>query len=549
MVSSNGRTWIRWIGFRAGIAGIALLFSVTVGLLLFAAPAAFAAGGSCPTGANYINPANPTEPLVTLASFGITSCFYASKSAGADTNAGTTEAAPWAHIPGMASCTGTCASTTPGPGEGFILKGGDHWVASDMPVVFVGTNGTSGSPIYIGVDLTWSTGSSWARPIFDCQSTQCGSRAQTQLNTAYTTIDYIESTGLRFITETQKGVEVTNANDVAERMYFHGWSHDPSWGGAQDDGRGFTMGANGGTVTTFRFNVADGSDTSKDMMGGADDSDNVYDNVFEYVYNGVRGHHNDVHGNLIAHLIIDLGGDHANGISVFGPSAGFTTLYIYNNVITDDSLAAGSEILWAMSNGNYTGDNSYIYNNVLYNVGRGIDVGDHPSNSGGTFWIYNNTITPNGLSYCFGNGETPPRNTLNYANNHCIDTSTTCLSTGVTCNNLGGNLVQTFAQANSNLSAHFDQYTKSETFVYSPLASTNSTVGAGNNLTSSCSGNVAALCSDTTYPIYDAVNHVVVMRTVKPRPANGAWDIGAYEYSSAQGSAPSAPTGLAAVVH
>ena len=72
MVWSKGRTSIR---SRSSIPGIALFLMVTFGMLLSAAPAAFAVGGSCPTGADYINPAKPTDPLVTLSSLGITNCY------------------------------------------------------------------------------------------------------------------------------------------------------------------------------------------------------------------------------------------------------------------------------------------------------------------------------------------------------------------------------------------------------------------------------------------------------------------------------------------
>src|ERR1700728_2966603 len=101
-------------------------------LILLAPPIIWDAGGTCPSGANYITPSNPTGALVTLSSLGITSCFYASKSTGADTATGTSEAAPWAHLPGMPSCTNVCNSTSPTGGEGFILRGGDTWVSSDL---------------------------------------------------------------------------------------------------------------------------------------------------------------------------------------------------------------------------------------------------------------------------------------------------------------------------------------------------------------------------------------------------------------------------------
>jgi hypothetical protein len=544
MVSSNKISFkiSSRTGFRPAGPGITVLFSLIAGLLLFTAPTAFASttGGNCPTGANYMN---SSGSLVTLASLGITNCFYFSKSAGSDGNSGTSESTPQAHLPGMPTYTG---SISPSAGQAFILKGGDRWTASDFELHFPG-NGTSSAHIYIGSDPAWFVGGSWTRPIFDCQSTQCGSRAQVQLTGNFQTIDNVELTGLRFITETQKGVEVTAVSDEVERCYIHGWSHDPGFNSSNDDGRGFSMGSNGGSAAMFHNNVVDGSDTTKDMMGGADDSDQVYNNVFNYVYNGVRGHHNDVHSNLISNIVLEgwPNADHANGISIFGTTTG-TLMWVYNNIVENDSLASGSEVFWVNSNGDATGHTTYVFNNILYNVGRGIDTGDHPPASGGTIWMYNNTINSGG-DHCFGNGESPARTTLNYANNHCINSSVVCDTTGVSCNNLGGNLAQTTAQAAANVSSHFDQYTTSETFVYSPVASTNSTVGAGTNLTSSCTGNVGALCSDTTYPNYDSVNHAVVMRTTINRPTGAVWDIGAYQYAP-QSPAPNSPTGLTALV-
>jgi hypothetical protein len=103
-------------------------------------------------------------------------------------------------------------------------------------------------------------------------------------------------------------------------------------------------------------------------------------------------------------------------------------------------------------------------------------------------------------------------------------------------------VVQTEAQANAA------GYTSTQMFAYSPTAGTAPTVGAGANLTASCTGVLAALCSDTTYPTYDPLKHRVVMRTAGARPASGAWDVGAYLFGSQSGK-PSPPTGLTAVVH
>src|SRR5271155_3910760 len=96
-------------------------------VFFFACSVAHAAGGACPTGANYLSLTSPQTGgglgSVTLASLGITSCYFISSS-GLDTNTGTTESSPWLHAPGMPACANTCAGVTPASGEGFIVEGG-----------------------------------------------------------------------------------------------------------------------------------------------------------------------------------------------------------------------------------------------------------------------------------------------------------------------------------------------------------------------------------------------------------------------------------------
>src|SRR6267142_1721560 len=68
--------------------------------------------------------------LLTFAGLGNASAattHYISKSTGSDSNNGTAKTSPWAHLPGMPSCTANCASYTPGAGDQFILMGGDTW--------------------------------------------------------------------------------------------------------------------------------------------------------------------------------------------------------------------------------------------------------------------------------------------------------------------------------------------------------------------------------------------------------------------------------------
>src|SRR5208283_2265167 len=85
------------------------LFTLILGMIILPSVQCVASGGSC----NSI-------PVPS----GTTSCFYIAAN-GVDTNNGTSESAPWLHAPGMKGCSGTCSSTTPTAGEGFILRGGD----------------------------------------------------------------------------------------------------------------------------------------------------------------------------------------------------------------------------------------------------------------------------------------------------------------------------------------------------------------------------------------------------------------------------------------
>ena len=74
---------------------------------------------------------------------------------GSDSNNGTSKNTPWLHAPGMTGCSGTCASTTPEPGDNFIFRGGDSWHY----------NSASGSPV--GLPWTWN----WSGSPTNCQLT------------------------------------------------------------------------------------------------------------------------------------------------------------------------------------------------------------------------------------------------------------------------------------------------------------------------------------------------------------------------------------------
>ena len=547
-----------------------LLRAATLVACLLYAGSAFAAGGTCPSGANYwdANVKANENTLVTLSSLGINSCYYISNTIGSDTDYdGTQETisgshGPWAHLPGMPTCTGNCAAHTPAAGEGYIIRGGDTWGNANLGIKW-NWGGTSSAPIYIGVDPAWYSGDSWARPMFTCGGSPCANTSLGQYmlfingpapKGSYVTFDNIEWTGWH-----QKGgyspvIFVGSDHDIVENSYFHGWSRDS--GETLDAGTEIffsyiaspTLGASAVAGSTFRYNVVDGSDTTKDMMTGVTSAENVYNNVFNYLVVGIHGQLTNVHGNLVENVVYSYqqinGGNHCDGIfmfSAFSNTQPFTQ-YMYNNVVHD--TVSGCGILWLSTFTTCPSCVGYAFNNVDYNIlGFGsITVGNHISyGSTGTYYVFNNSLSQSGGA-CIANSDngSPGRSITYYGNNHCIgNASLICSGGGTTCVNSGTNLAQSAAQANKY------GYSTTEQYLFSPIAGNSPTVGAGTNFSSMCS-TIPDMCSDTSYPTYDQMAHVVVMRAVVPRPAGGAgaWDIGAFEFSSSQNQVPQAPTHL-----
>lgn len=456
--------------------------------------------------------------------------YYISKALGSDSNTSAqaqSQSTPWAHMPGMAGCTSNCASYTPVAGDRFILRGGDTWVANDLGVNWR-WSGNANARIYIGVDQSWYAGGSWARPVFDCQNSSCG---RTQYGNIiwiagnYVTFDNVEITGYRQSSGGNLVAVYANYDEVSN-CYFHGWSRSET--AANSFAITLNWSGGGGTGAKFHHNVIDGEDSpNKDFMGGILHGDAVYDNVIRYVYNGMNGVFNDVHGNLVEHNYVSVTGDHCNMIFVQAPFSASGGIRMYNNVVRHASCSGGMTF-WMLGNTGCSNCTSYAYNNVIYDNGpdsdKGISIGSHPAQgTTGTYYIYNNTIESGG-GFCIGNGEASPRSTTHYSNNHCINSSTICNGAGTTCVNDGNNLVQTLAQASST------GYAANQSFAYSPTSASSPTVGTGIRHDSFCSGSMAALCSDSTYPSYDKTNHKVVMRTAVARPVSGPWDVGAYEY-------------------
>lgn len=478
--------------------------------------------------------------LVGKSAFATT--YYVDYSSGNDSNSGTSKSGPWQHAPGMNGCTANCGAANPQPGDSFIFKGGVTWPNAVFPITWT-WSGTSGSPIYIGVDKTWYTGGSWIRPIWNAGGMPIsGTNTYVQMaGASYVTFDNFEMKGFNWNSNVQ-GYCVNTAGSTyitIENAYVHGWSHT---GAATESEMSCFYGD-----TNPPYALGDLLDHV--VFDGTDSTNGGDSGAFTYAWTSVKhcvihntpnglllGGHGEIAYNLIYNIQTDFGGGHPNAMELNGSDG---TFYVHDNVIHD----IGGEAFFA---GYGT---IYVWNNLWYNLyGNPPAIDARSGSSSNSFDYYlNNIIVPQSGGACFnGNGGTNTA-TVTVANLQCITTSSTIWSPS-------SNYHVTWI-TNSSMTpttATRQGYTSSETYAYFPTSGTGSTVGAGTNLTSSWPSGYST--SDTTYActqqtISGVVQSVCPTRTAVARPSSGAWNAGAYaNIRNSAGPVPTPPTGLQAVV-
>jgi hypothetical protein len=551
-------------------------------LILFLSAACFAAGGSCPNGTNY---PNASGALVTLASLGVTSCYYASSLSGAsDSNSGTSESSPWLHIPGMPTCTATCGTVQSAgvpAGTGIIIEGGSTYHfgnSSATPYAGGGGinftwSGTSSHYTYIGVDLGWpSTG--WTRPVFtgdNSPSTSVvGSCAYQVTNgndmvafsgTVYNILDDFEFTGFCWNTtqsSNEGGAIMLTFNSsgspnghIVSRNYVHGWTHTSA--GTQGGGGIAFYSYNQEPGITYEYNVIDGSDSDPYSLIS------MKGDVYQFNYNVVRYNQGEnsssgcyrVHDNLWEYMNnVTDGSSHSDVLQCYGETSHGSSdpNLFYNNIFryigTLGSQALSANTLWLAPP---TGQTDYVFNNVIHDLYANSNYFNisqaSPPIGGGNVAFYNNTfVNPpfNSAWPC----PAPAPGSVSSQNNHWITTYTSTMD-GCSFSSETTDLFMTPTLAATQ------GYTSAND--YAPTASSNSTVGAGTNNATFCNGlndsvSKAACLQGFTGVAYNATNHTVVVPAILGvnRPSTGAWNVGAYQFAA---TGPNAPTGLTVTVH
>jgi hypothetical protein len=524
---------------------------------ILSAGRAFAAGGTCPSGSNYLSLTNPTGSLVALSSYGIASCYFIAAN-GVDTSTGTDESHPWAHAPGMASCSSNCANVNFGQGTqlagiGLIFRGGDTFHFGNNTGDYTGGvwewNPSSGGPsgtashlIYLGVDPGWYSGSSWARPIFNADNSLCNSGTVGTMPDGATCVGTTDTFG-------QPSYYVSAC---AYQVAANG-------GGAND----FIHMGNQGYIVVDNFELVG-------LCQSGAGSLNHKDTYFSYgsMVNSTYWLNNYLHGDSHIKYAGPNGGGNCNPVGVaicinLTAFNGSLDNIFFNVVDFSDSDPGGSNLtLGGFSNAAYNAiryttqglmnihlfhDNLYeyffenghsnviesndtnatnaIYDNVFRHIenlmssGGGVGLWLGPA-SGSTDYIFNNLMYDVGpVEYLNVGGTALTAVQGNYvifsntfqanASSQILDCQYQTIGTTKDTNNhyitnassyIGGPcsaLTSVTPKLMSNSTATSDGYTSSQTYAYSPTSSSSPTADSGTNEQSFCSALSTAAGSDS----------------------------------------------------
>lgn len=200
---------------------------------------------------------------------------------------------------------------------------------------------------------------------------------------------------------------------------------------------------------------------------------------------------------------------------------GGTELVSYDNFQHNEVSGTSSQI--QCQNNTY-----YYFNEVVWGIGTGtLPYSLYVTTGGCSLNLYNDTMYSNNTAQCVNTQGASSTNTVVMQNLHCIASSAPNpfwgTASGNTFENYAGSTLSTAIQASSVVDSLSTVNGEGYTALFAPTASTNDSVtfasGSGTaNLTSLCSGNFAALCSD--------ING-------NARPASGGWQAGAYQLAYA----------------
>ena len=509
--------------------------------------------------------------------------FYIDYASGSNSNPGT-KASPWKTHPYMqtsATCTGTGSAPSyfHEAGDHFVFKGGVTWPAACFQMT-IQQGGTSSAIDYYGVDQSWFTGGSWARPLFDLNYQFPGSGNHVIITSGaglnskglnYITIDNFEiarqnmhttgdAAGAAIVMGGQFAVLYASTGTTVKNVYIHDWvtsenictagtgnncNNSPTYGtiyGAAlvdnvetDDAQGYAYYNNVKAATL--------------MMGGCVGCTEMKNSN---IHNGWLGCSScvSVHDSQFHDIQQNCGYTNTMGIHTHVVyedwQSGVSTTMVYNNAIYNNNAGLNISVNYVAS----------IYNNVLWNNGNnsygchgggnvGIELeapnGDSPSNVG---QIFNNTIDQTQNEYtqdCIGwaSGSAQGKGTLYYQNNICLDGN----------NNDGGypNVATLHKSNNRAMStSEASTYGFTSSRKYFPSSSDPNVAGKGINPMSLVSSSSSSILGSMPY---DAAGAPWFGGSYNQR--GSTWDLGAFvagSTSSGSSSKPEPPNSLIVTV-
>lgn len=505
---------------------------------------------------------------------------YISSATGSDSNSGTSEGSPWAHLPGMPAATSNAAAYSAVAGDQFILRGCDVWYntpgTSNFPIQ-LNHGGTFGNSIYIGVDKTWynvtNCPTTWNRPIFDGHTsgassvgTQMGGTTSgcpaggnmfVQFSASNITLDWIEMRNLFYHNDAEGSCygtnlmwSVNNADFITvSNGYQHDWVMNTPYNASTSNDTDILVYIQGTPLCPhclMDHNVSNNCAATSGagpFPGGAMNMTNVTHSIFkchsnsykptiagEFGWNEItlNGESPDptIHANMIETLI-------AGGTGIY---------YIHDNRIHDNFDGEGGQI------GNQ-GETDYIWNNIWWNdTAVGSNGPQVPqSETPVAMYYFNNIIVDwTGCITSAGHGYTWS-GAFRSQNNLCIPATGSSNSSGSPISNpaavISNNIGLSIAGATSA------GYTAGQSpYVYFPTSMGSPTVGTGVNLTALMPAGFAATDSSMTctQQTVSTVVQSVCTGTPIARPSSGAWDVGAYQFTS--GGTPQPPTNVKALL-
>lgn len=398
----------------------------------------------------------------------------------------------------------------------------------------------------------------------------------------YVTLDNFELTGLCQNHVGQPSGDDTyiryggaNAPLVYENLYIHGASH------LQFAGKNTSAQCTSSTVCTnmfvFQGSVSGTTTAGETIIQNAvdfSDSDpagqnlcfagfwNVAYNAFRYTTSCLPNPVHLFHDNLYEYFFEN---GHSNVLENIGEGTTGVNVF-YNNVFRhmETYVSSGGGVAMWLSPPT-SGTTDYFFNNLIYDVGalEYFNTGGTAGNNAlGTYTLFNNIFQTN--------VNQPILRCANYTNGAITDANNQYIDDGTQYLGPCSTLTTITPLAMTNAVATSDGYTSSPTYSYLPTTGSSPTVRAGTNEGTNnsafCSAlNIAAgsdsyltdaasACQNgTRYACtYNSTTHTMSCpaQTAVARPSSGAWDVGAYQFSSSvTGQSVQAPTNLLVSVH